>query len=426
MLQASGGVGSGDRRGCARSHWRSPAGPSGTTRSRWIRLLVAGLGCVLAAACTSPGRQETTATTQAAAAPIQRDYWPTAGWRTAAPAQQGMDAAVLDDLDAIVPDGYPQVRSVLVVRHGYLVVERYWHGVKAGDGHDVRSVTKSFVSALVGIALRDRQLQGLDQTVGELLADHLPATADPRLRQVTLKQLLTMTSGLAGDDSSLGGDDQLFDRILQSPDWVRHILSRQVVSKPGEDFAYSSATSHLLSAIVADATGQSPLAFARAKLFGPLGIAAENALELTIRHWPPSPAELGAFEQATVAWPRDPQGYHFGGAFLKLPARDLAKFGYLYLNGGRWDGTQVVPADYVAASTRPQSYPSGGLGDYGYQWWVTHQTAGHDGFRAQGYGGQVIQVIPDLDLVVVITSDPDQQGFDAANLVGVIVPAVTS
>ena len=216
MQQASGVVGSGDRRGCARPRWRSPAGPTATTRSRWIRVLVAGLGCELAAACTSPDRQETTATTQAAA-PIQRDYWPTAGWRTAAPAEQGMDAAVVDDLDAIVPDGYPQVRSVLVVRHGYLVVERYWHGVKAGDGHDVRSVTKSFVSALVGIALRDRQLQGLDQTVGELLADHLPATADPRLRQVTLKQLLTMTSGLAGDDSSLGGDDQLFDRISRAP-----------------------------------------------------------------------------------------------------------------------------------------------------------------------------------------------------------------
>jgi CubicO group peptidase (beta-lactamase class C family) len=424
MLQARGGVRSGGRRGCARPHWRSLAGPTATTRPRWTRLLIAGLGCVLAAACTSPDRQEATATTQAAA-PIQRDYWPTAGWRTAAPAEQGVDPAVLDDLDSIVPAGYPQVRSVLVVRHGYLVVERYWQGVKAGDGHDVRSVTKSFVSALVGIALRDQQLQSLDQTVEELLADHLPATADPRLRQVTVQQLLTMTSGLAGDDSSLGGDDQILDRMAQSPDWVRHILSRRLDSTPGEDFAYSSASSHLLSAIVADATGQSTLAFARAKLFAPLGITADNALELTIRHWPPTPAELGAYEQASVAWPRDPQGYHFGGAFLKLPARELAKFGYLYLNGGRWDGTQVVPADYVAASTRPQSYPSGGPGDYGYQWWVTHQTAGHDGFRAQGYGGQVIQVIPDLDLVVVITSDPDQEGFDAVNLVGVIVPAVT-
>jgi CubicO group peptidase (beta-lactamase class C family) len=217
MQQASGGVCSGDRQGCARPHWRSPAGPTATTRPRWTRLLVAGLGCVLAAACTSPDRQEATATTQAAA-PVQRDYWPTAGWRTAAPAEQGVDPAVRDDLDAIVPPGYPSVRSVLVVRHGYLVVERYRQGIDASDGHDVRSVTKSFVSALVGIALRDQQLQSLDQTVGELLADHLPATADPRLRQATLKQLLTMTSGLAGDDSTLGGDDQILDRMAQSPD----------------------------------------------------------------------------------------------------------------------------------------------------------------------------------------------------------------
>jgi CubicO group peptidase (beta-lactamase class C family) len=261
--------------------------------------------------------------------------------------------------------------------------------------------------------------------VGELLADHLPAKAGPRLRAVTLEQLLTMTSGLAGDDSSLGGDDQLFDRIFQSRDWIRHILSRRLVSRPGAEFAYSSASSHLLSAIVADATGRSTLAFARAKLFTPLGITTDHALEPTIRHWPPTPAELQAFDRVPVAWPRDPQGYHFGGAFLKLPARDLAKLGYLYLNGGRWDGAQVVPTDYVAASTRPQSDPTQGPGDYGYQWWVTNET-GHDSFRAMGYGGQLIQVIPDLDLVVVITCDPDQDRHDAPNLVGeTVVPAVT-
>jgi CubicO group peptidase (beta-lactamase class C family) len=424
MLRSSGAVRSGDRRGCARPHWRSPAGQTATTRSRWTRLLVAGLvGWVLAAACTSPDRQEATATSQAAA-PIQRAYWPTAGWRTAAPAEQGVDPAVLDDLDAIIPPGYPSVRSVLVVRHGYLVVERYRQGIEASDGHDVRSVTKSFVSALVGIALRDRQLRGLDQTVEELLADHLPATADPRLRQVTVEQLLTMTSGLAGDDSSLGGDDGIVERMFHSRDWVRHILSRRLDRAPGEDAAYSSASSHLLSAIVADAAGQSTLAFARAKLFGPLGIAADNALELTIRHWPPTPAQYEAYEQASVAWPTDPQGYHFGYGGLRLPARDLAKFGYLYLNGGRWDGAQVVPADYVAASTRPQSEP-GGPGDYGYQWWVTNET-GHDGFRAQGYGGQLIQVIPDLDLVVVVTSDVNEGSRDPSRLVkAVIIPAVT-
>jgi CubicO group peptidase (beta-lactamase class C family) len=334
-----------------------------------------------------------------------------------------MDPAVLDDLNTAVPNFYPQVRSVLVIRHGYLVYERYWHGFTASDGHDSRSVTKSFVSALVGIALRDRHLESLDQTVEELLADHLPANADPRLRKATVKQLLAMTSGLAGDDSSLGGDDKISDRMLSSPDWIRHTLGRRLETNPGERFAYSSATSHLLSAIVADATGQSTLAFARAELFGPLGIATDHALELTVNHWPLTQAELETFEQATVAWPRDPQGYHSGGGGLKLPARDLAKLGYLYLNGGRWDSIQVVPADYVSASTRPQSDP--GVGDYGYQWWITDDY-GYDSFRAQGYGGQIIQVIPDLDLVVVITSDPDQERNDAGNLVwATIVPAVT-
>ena len=124
-------------------------------------------------------------------------------------------------------------------------------------------------------------------------------------------------------------------------------------------------------------------------------------------------AELETFEQATVAWPRDLQGYHFGGAFLKLPARDLAKLGYLYPNGGHWDGIQVVPADYVSASAQPQSDP--GVLDYGYQWWVT-DNYGYDSFRAQGYGGQIIQVISDLDLVVVITSDPDQENVKGSKV----------
>jgi CubicO group peptidase (beta-lactamase class C family) len=377
--------------------------------------------------CTaSTDRQEATGTSQASAGPTQRDYWPTAGWRTAAPDQQGMDPAVLDDLDTIVPASYPQVRSVLVVRHGYLVVERYWQGVAASDGHNSFSVTKSFVSALVGIALRDRRLRSLDQTVEELLADHLPATADPRLPQVTLKQLLTMTSGLAGDDALVGGKDGISDRMAQSRDWVRHILGRRLVTTPGASWAYSSDSSHLLSAIVADATGQSTMAFARAELFAPLGIATDNAFEPKVRDWPPpTQDELKAYEQATVAWPRDPQGYHYGGGFLKLPARDLAKLGYLYLNGGQWDGTQVVPADYVAASTRPQSDPSQVPGGYGYQWWVADAT-GHDSFRAEGFGGQLVQVIPDLDLVVVITSDADQGRGNAVDLVGAVIVSAVS
>jgi CubicO group peptidase (beta-lactamase class C family) len=422
MLQTIGGVRCGDRRGCARPHWGSPAGPTATTRSRWTRLLVVGLGCVLAAACTSPDRQEATATTQAAA--IQRDYWPTAGWRTAPPAEVGMDPKVLAVLDTNVAY-HPQLRSLLVVRHGYLVYERYWNG-GVSTGQEAFSVTKSFTGALVGIALGDHHLKSLNQTVGELLAAHLPPKADPRLAKVTVGQLLTMTSGLAGDDQSQGGDFDLLDRLHHSRDWVRHILGRNLVTKPGTTFAYSNASSHLLSAIVADTTGRSTLAFARAKLFAPLRIHTEHAfLPVNIDH--ASRAQEQAYERAEVAWNSDPQGYQTGWSGLKLPARDLAKLGYLYLNGGRWDGVQVVPAGYVRASTQRQSHPPPGarFDGYGYQWWVTSEH-GHSSFVAVGFGGQFVQVIPDLDLVVVITSDAANQRDDAQQLVAeAIVPAAT-
>jgi CubicO group peptidase (beta-lactamase class C family) len=379
---------------------------------------------VLAAACTSPDRQEATATTQAAA-PIQRDYWPTAGWRTAPPAQVGMDPKVLAVLDTNAAY-HPQLRSLLVIRHGYLVYERYWHG-DAGTGQAAFSVTKSFTGALVGIALGGHHLKSLNQTVGELLAAHLPPNADPRLAKVTVRQLLTMTSGLACDDLSPDCDGDLLFRLYDSRDWVREILGRKLVTKAGTTFAYSNAGSHLLSAIVADTTGGSTLAFARAKLFGPLGIHTEHAFQPVGVAFPTPPQER-ASERAKVAWVTDPQGYHSGFAGLQLPARDLAKLGYLYLNGGRWDGVQVVPAGYVRASTQRQSHPQSGAAPfdgYGYQWWVTSEH-GHPSFLAHGLGGQFIQVIPDLDLVVVITSDFENGRDDAQQLVGeAIIPAPT-
>jgi CubicO group peptidase (beta-lactamase class C family) len=406
--------------------WKPQARP---TARRWRPgLLLVALTVVLAA-CTSPspsGQRSTASSLQRPAAPRQRDYWPTNGWRTAPPKAEGMDPAVLATIAGSVSSVYPQVRSVLVVRHGYLVYEHYWQGRTAGDGSDVQSVTKSVVSALVGIALGEGKLKGLNQPVGELLARHLPPDADPRVARVTLEQLLTMTSGLAGDDPSLGGDPHISQRQGASRDWVRHILGRRLATTPGSSFAYSSATSQLLSAVVADATGVSTLAFARARLFGPLGIHSAKAPEpVFVAH--PSPATVKAYERAPVAWPTDPQGYQLGFSLLKLPSRDLAKFGYLYLNGGRWDTTQVIPAGYVADSTRPHSTPPpDGPGEsYGYQWWVTSQ-AGHPSYLAHGRDGQLVQVVPDLDLVVVITSDANQHRSDARLLVGqVIIPAVT-
>jgi CubicO group peptidase (beta-lactamase class C family) len=318
---------------------------------------------------------------------------------------------------------FPQVRSVLVVRHGYLVYERYWRGDTATTGRDVQSVTKSLTSTLVGVALGNRDLRSLNQTVGELLGPHLPAGADPRLVKVTVAQLLTMTGGLARDVPGGGGDPGLSEGMVASRDWVREILGRRLATAPGTSFAYSNAGAHLLSAIVADSSGQSTLAFARAKLLGPLGIASDDAAEPVIPR--ASAAEARAYEQATAAWPKDPQGYQLGFTGLKLPSRDLAKLGFLYLNGGRWEGNQIIPEAYVRAATHghTQMVPAE-ADDYGYLWRVG-TVAGHHSFRAWGYGGQVIQVVPDLDLVVVITSDP-QPREDAPSLVPlVIVPAIT-
>jgi hypothetical protein len=183
--------------------------------------------------------------------------------------------------------------------------------------------------------------------------------------------------------------------------------------------------SHLLSAIVATATGQSTLAYARVKLFEPLGIPTDGAFEPVLGD-AVNDATIDAYENASVAWPVDPQGYHFGAAFLRRPSRDLAKFGYLYLNGGQWDGHQLIPADYVAAATSPRGRsPNLSMG-YGWHWWVAIEE-GHQTFSARGYGGQFVYVVPDLDLVTVITSNPETSGVDPKILISrTIVPAVTS
>src|SRR3954452_23822554 len=123
------------------------------------------------------------------------------------------------------------------------------------------------------------------------------------------------------------------------------------------------------------------------------------------------PAELDRYLQAPVAWPVDPQGYPFGGAFLRLPARDLAKIGFLYLNEGRWNGEEIIPADYIRASTTGAEGTPNAEAGYGWQWWLD-DADGHPAYFARGYGGQTIHVVPDLDLVTVATSDPDTPGPD--------------
>jgi CubicO group peptidase (beta-lactamase class C family) len=308
---------------------------------------------------------------------------------------------------------------VLVSVGGDIVVERYWNS-SATTTNDTFSVTKSVTGALAGIAVADGSLRGPDQPLRELLPTYAPDMA-PTVASITLGQLLTMTAGLPADGPN-GPPDWLY-----SDDWVAGIVSHGTDHAPGEGFAYSSVTSHLIAAAVDDATPGSLLDYAREKLFEPLGIDTDPALEPPMTD---DPAVLDAYDRAAFAWPVDPQEHHVGYAYIKLTPRDMVRIGQLYLDGGRWEGAQVVPEDWVRDSTRRHvTTRRGDLDGYGYQWWTT-TVRGHPAFVALGYGGQLIEVVPDLRLVVAASTavKDGETPFDGTTLVtlvrDVVVPHV--
>lgn len=291
-------------------------------------------------------------------------------WPEAEPAEAGMDAALLDQAGERADVELPDISAIVVARGGTLVYERYYGDQEVDEPINVRSVTKSVVSTLIGIALADGDLESLDQTIGDLIPDRIPDGADPRTPDITVRGLLTMTSGLAWSAYSDYPD------LIASDDWVTLTLGQPVVADQGTTYVYNSGGSHLLSVILTEVTGQDTAEYAQERLFGPLGIV---------------PGE----------WERSPQGEAIGGFGLHLTARDMAKLGQLYLDEGRWDGEQIVPASYVAEAITYQSAgdSTGGV-PYGYQWWVT-DVYGYPVAFALGYGGQFIYLVPDLDLVVV-------------------------
>ncbi len=333
------------------------------------------------------------------------DYWPTDGWRSSPPEEQGLDPKTLSQIDHDVKETFPAVKGVLVVRNGYVVFENYYQGYDRSDYHHVFSVTKSVTSALVGIALKEDRIENLDQRLSEFFPEHFGPGTDPRKRQITLENLLTMTNGFRLNSFY---DNKGFEQILSSDDVVEASIGQPMAKEPGEEFNYNDGDAHLISAILTKTTGQSALAYAHENLFGPLGIDSDPDASIQA-----VPANRRRFEQAGFMWADDGQGNSVGAAGLKLTARDMAKIGYLYLQDGRWEGRQIVPSGYVRASTREQvetGYsPAGSPAGYGYLWW-TREVEGYRAFYASGYGGHLIYVIPELNLVAVIVSEAPGRG----------------
>ena len=235
------------------------------------------------------------------------------------------------------------------------------------------SVTKSIMTTLIGIAAGQGKIQ-LDQPMLSYFPDRTIANLDLNKQHITVRNLAGMVNGF--QSGCLVGDDATLNLMRSNPDWIQATLDRKMVGEPGKDFCYDSPGMHLLSAILQQATGLTALEFAKQYLFGPLGIQ-------------------------DVIWESDPQGYTHGWGDLHLYPQDAAKIGYLFLNGGKWDGQQIVPADWVEQAIKP--HVSAGADSYGYGWWIDD-----DSFAANGRGGQHIFVVPSLKAIVVTTG----AGFD--------------
>jgi CubicO group peptidase (beta-lactamase class C family) len=297
-------------------------------------------------------------------------------WAEAAPAEVGMDAARLEAAAARA-SGIPRFRSLLVARRGRLVLERYFAGTDAGTLFDVRSVTKSIVGALAGIAVRDGVFASPDVMIASFLEPEYPL--EGRARDITVRHLLTMTSGFQWDETN--GPD--YDLWITSSDHVQYLLDRPFASPPGGQFTYNSAAVHVLGVVLERARGLPLPQYARERLFQELGVDA-------------------------VAWEPLEHGTVNGGSGIDLRARDLLKLGQLYLQRGFSAQRSVVPESWVDESTRPRFSWRDTFGaqrsvTYGMLWWVSD--ADPPAFFAWGYGGQFVYVVPSRELVVVATTE---------------------
>ncbi len=270
-------------------------------------------------------------------------------------------------------ESLPRMRSLLISRNGDLVLERYFNGAQSGSVTNIKSVSKSVLSALVGIAIERGHLSGVEQPIVDYLGDRLPTDDNILKEQITIENLLTMQSGLETTSN------RNYGAWITSSDWVSFALRQPLELPPGRVMEYSTGNTHLLSAILTKATGQSTLEFAREVLAKPLGFDL-----------PP--------------WPQDPQGIYFGGNDMEMTPRQMLAFGELYLNEGRANGAQIVPRDWVEDSLaqRAQSRRERNR-YYGYGWWI-REMAGHETRYAWGFGGQFIVLVPTLNLIVVTTS----------------------
>lgn len=301
--------------------------------------------------------------------PAEPEPW---SWPVSDPAAQGFNADALPAIHDIY-DSFPLL-SAMIIKNGYVIDTYYKDGYDETSRFVLNSASKSVTSALIGIAID----LGYFGSVDDLLADYLPQVSelpDERWQRITLRHLLTHTSGIATTD------DVLWDEWRNSENWIDYILALPITAEPGTAFDYSTGNTHLLSAALQAATGMTLYDFGQEYLFEPM-------------------------DMSSVSIEEDPQGIADGGNGIWMTTADMAKIGLLYLNHGQWNGVQLVPEQWVEQSTSVQFQPGGGRANYGFQWWIrTFGDAAYPAYFAQGHAGQYIMVVPSLALVIAFNSD---------------------
>lgn len=297
---------------------------------------------------------------------------PTAS-RTAQAQTRGLDPEAMRTTVAEA-EALPRLHALIVARHGEVLAEHRFRGASLDRPVNIKSASKSVLSALTGIAIERGILQGTEQKIAPILRADIPSGADRRIEDIEVGHLLTMRAGL---DRTSGPN---YGAWVASPNWVRYALARPFVDEPGGRMLYSTGSSHLMSAVLTRASGRSTHALAQEWLAQPLGISL-----------PP--------------WPRDPQGIFFGGNDMLMSPKGLLRFGELYRQDGIIDGKRILPEGWVAESWRPRTRSPWSGSSYGYGWF-SEEINGHPVHFAWGYGGQMLYIVPDLELTVAMISDP--------------------
>ncbi len=264
------------------------------------------------------------------------------------------------------------LNSLIISFEGSIIAEHYFRGMSPDLQVNVKSVSKTIMSAMIGIAVQEGFISSLNQRVADLLPVYFNDQTDPGKREITIKNLITMRAGLEGTS---------FDNYnpwILSRDWIQYALNRPLTAVPGTRYEYSTGNTHLLSVILTEEAGMSTYNFGRKYLFEPLGITL-------------------------LPWDRDPKGYYLGGNNMHLTPREMLAFGQLYLHDGMNGDRRILSNEWIENSWTPIRRSSFSSSGYGYGWWY-RRTSGFDVYYASGYGGQYIFVVPDLDLTVVATS----------------------